>query len=56
MNDKEDNKTGGFQLSRDGVNCLCCKFKKILIIRKLKQLLKIIKLLVMLLKIGAVLR
>ena len=28
MNDKEDNKTGGFQLSRDGVNCLCCKFRK----------------------------
>ena len=30
MNDtkEDDNKPGGFQLSRDGVNCLCCKFRK----------------------------
>ena len=28
MSDKEDNNIGGFQLSRDGVNCLCCKFRK----------------------------
>ena len=30
MNDikEDDDKPGGFQLSRDGVNCLCCKFRK----------------------------
>ena len=27
-NKEDDDKTGGFQFSRDGVNCLCCKFRK----------------------------
>ena len=27
-NKEEENKIGGFQLSKDGVNCLCCKFRK----------------------------
>ena len=38
MSAKEDenNRNGGFNLNKDGVNCLCCKFKKIHIIKKQK--------------------
>ena len=25
---QEPNKNGGFNLSKDGINCLCCKFRK----------------------------
>ena len=26
--DNNSNKNGGFNLNKDGVNCLCCKFRK----------------------------
>ena len=50
---EENTNNGGLDLSKDGINCLCCKNGKIHIIRKRKQQRNTIKLLLMLLnKIG----